>query len=218
MCGDGGASADYFNSIVLQPMAHPICATDPRFCIRAPVLLYLREHAFSFSGDDFTIADANSGAVYFVCAGQFMSFTQSKIILDNAGVPVVNIQHEWFSFTHKYNIFHGAEPVHQICQIESDMSFMGSGASMYTTFVDAVSRQMQYICLQGDWFSKRCIIYSGDPMQGGVPIAKIYRPYTGRTFLTKADEYYLEVAPGVDLAFMVVMCIAMDEHAHDHRH
>ena len=49
-------------------------------------------------------------------------------------------------------------------------------------------------------------------LQGGVMIAKIYRPViTGRQMLTGQQDYYLEVAPNVDVALMCVITVCLDE-------
>lgn len=59
------------------------------------------------------------------------------------------------------------------------------------------------------------MIYLGEPKQGGVPIARIFRPLTQRSFFMGVDEYIIEIAANVDIAICVIMCIALDEHSRD---
>jgi len=85
---------------------------------------------------------------------------------------------------------------------------------MIAQFPDALNGQPRYVVLKGDWRSKLAVIYLGEPKQGGIPIGKVYRPVTGRSFFG-ADEYIIEIAPGVDISLLVIMCIALDEHKKD---
>ena len=55
------------------------------------------------------------------------------------------------------------------------------------------------------------MIYIGEPEEGGTSIAKIYRPIgTARNFFG-AQDYYLTVAPNVDVSFCAALCICIDE-------
>lgn len=89
-------------------------------------------------------------------------------------------------------------------------------AKLSAMFPDVLNGGMRYLVLKGDWRDKRCVIYLGEPKQGGIPIARIFRPLTGRS-LFGADDYIMEIAAGVDIAICVIMCIALDEHSRDNR-
>ncbi len=65
--------------------------------------------------------------------------------------------------------------------------------------------------------SKEAVVYIGEAKEGGIPIAKIYRPYTGREMFSGQQEYYLTVAPNVDVSMMVAFCVCMDEMKNDSR-
>jgi uncharacterized protein YxjI len=211
-----GADLSHFENLQLQPMPEPICATEPRFCLPNPVQLRLREKYFSLSGDDFKISDANSGVVYFQCQGKYFSLREKKVLRDNMGVPVLNLKDQLISFTDKYKVYAGDSSDRQICKFNSQITFLK--AKLSTSFVDVMTGRQRYVVLKGDWRDKRCVIYLGEPKQGGIPLAKIYRPLSGRTWMLGVDDYILEVAPGVDIALMVIMCIALDEHARDKSH
>ncbi len=55
------------------------------------------------------------------------------------------------------------------------------------------------------------MIYVGQPKEGGIPVAKIFRPETGRSLFGGVHDYYLTVAPNVDVSMLVAMCICLDE-------
>jgi len=202
-----------YQSVPIYAQQDPICATEPRFVLPIPVTLRLREKVFSMSGDDFSISCAATGVEYFKCQGKFFSLREKKILRDNAGVPVLNFKEQLISFTDKFNIYAGEKSDRKICRFQTKYTFIKS--KMSTDFQDVVTGHMRHIVLKGDWRDKRGVIYHGEPKQGGVPIAKIYRQMTGKGMLFGVDDYFLEIAPGVDIALMVTMCIALDEHVRD---
>lgn len=59
------------------------------------------------------------------------------------------------------------------------------------------------------------MIYLGEPKQGGVPLARIFRPLTERSLFLGVDDYIIEIAANVDIAMCVIMCIALDEHSRE---
>jgi len=139
---------------------------------------------------------------------------RQKILRDNAGVPVLNMKEKMFSFTDKFTIFAGQGSERQICKFNSQLTFLK--AKLSTVFPDVINTGIsRHLVLKGDWRSKRCTIYLGEPKQGGVPIARIFRPLTNRSLFMGVDDYIMEIAGGVDIAICVIMCIALDEHSRE---
>lgn len=91
-----GADQSNFDQPI-HPQPRPICATEPRFCLPHNVQLHLKEKFFSWSGDDFKIADANNRSiVYFQCEGRAFSISEKKVLRDNVGVAVLNMKEKLF--------------------------------------------------------------------------------------------------------------------------
>ncbi len=198
----------------LYPHVHdPICATESRFCLPQTVQLRLREKFFSFSGDDFKITDASSGTVYFQCQGRAMSLREKKVLRDNMGVAVLNMKEKFLSFADKFKVFAGEHSDREICRFNCRITFLKAKLSSY--FNDVVTGKPRLLVLKGDWRDKKCVIYLNEPKQGGVPLVRIFRPYTGRSILLGVDDYIVEIAAGVDIALVIIMCIALDEHSRD---
>ena len=82
---------------------------------------------------------------------------------------------------------------------------------MHCRFVDVLSGQPRYVVLRGNWIYKSAIIYLGGPLEGGVRIGKIHRrePLTCTSFFIP-HNYIIEVTPGVDIALIAMMVIALD--------
>ncbi|XP_021963961.1 protein LURP-one-related 15 [Folsomia candida] len=209
-----GADQSAFEQPLYPQSKDPICATEPRFCLPQTVQLRLREKLWSFSGDDFKITDAsNREFVYFQCQGRVFSLREKKVLRDNMGVPVLNMKEQLFSFTDKFKVYAGEHSDREICKFNSKLTFFK--AKLSSQFIDVISGRPRLITLKGDWREKRCVIYLGEPKQGGIPIARIFRPLTGRSLLFGVDDYIIEIAGGVDIALAVIMCIALDEHSRD---
>lgn len=116
------------------------------------------------------------------------------------------------SVTDTFRVFAGNSKEREICTFKSELNLLK--AKLSTIFPDVINTDlMRHLVLKGDWRDKRCVIFLGEPKQGGIPIARIFRPYSGRTLLLGVDDYILEVASGVDIAICVIMCIALDEHS-----
>jgi len=208
-----GGSESKHGEIALVSQVEGICATEARFCLPHPVHLRLREKYFSFSGDDFKVSDPNTGVVYFQCEGKAFSLREKKVLLDNVGHPICNLKEALFTLSDRFTLYAGNDSDKQICKIQTQLNFLKAKVSV--AFADAVTGAQRYIVLKGDWRSKSCVIFWGEPKSGGIPIAKVYRPTVGRSLLLDKQDYYLEVVPGVDIALMVMLCIALDEHAKD---
>ncbi|KAG4078557.1 hypothetical protein HA402_002671 [Bradysia odoriphaga] len=198
--------------IPLYPQPHPICATEARFCLPHYVQLRLREKYWSVSGSDFKICDATDKTkIYFHCDGSATSWREKKTLYDDAGTAVCNMKEKLSSFTDIYRVFAGHNSERQICTFKTKLNFLKSKVS--TLFPDVMKPDLyHHLVLKGDWRTKRCVIFLGEPKLGGIPIARIFRPYTGRTVVLSVDDYILEVAAGVDIAICVMMCIALDDH------
>lgn len=64
--------------------------------------------------------------------------------------------------------------------------------------------------MKGNWFDSAADIT--DEAQGGIVVARIDRKLlSGKDILFGQQTYALQVAPNVDMALMVAMCICMDE-------
>lgn len=110
-----------------------------------------------------------------------------------------------------FRVFAGDTKERQICSFKTKLNFLKAKISVF--FPDAIKEDLyHHLVLKGDWRDKRCVIFLGEPKLGGIPIARIFRPYTGRTLLLGVDDYILEVASGVDIALCVMMCLALDDH------
>ncbi|KAF0717597.1 Aste57867_2207 [Aphanomyces stellatus] len=71
--------------------------------------------------------------------------------------------------------------------------------------VDCTTKLPHKLGIFGDWLSRKTVLTCD-----GAPIAKVL---AGDSLLQ--DEYFVEVAPGVDMALVVLVCMALEEATED---
>ncbi|KAI9635388.1 tubby C-terminal-like domain-containing protein [Dioszegia hungarica] len=127
------------------------------------------------------------------------------------GPTTLILQEKAFSFTgDDFRICDQNGVAVVVCQGQG-MSLRGRKVStkMEATFTNAVTGQPTNIYLHGDMFGGFAVLSLGE---GGPPIAQITRDFaSARDIFINAQTYAVNVAPGVDLALIAVLCIAMDE-------
>ncbi|KAJ3036910.1 hypothetical protein HDV00_002203 [Rhizophlyctis rosea] len=205
--------------IPLVALPHPIPAisTENRFyCYPEFITLHIKEKWASFSGDDFTIRDPNTQKVYFRVDGRALSFRQKKQLLDPEGRPVCNLKRELLSFgPASHSVYAGNTSDHELFAVHVKFSL---STNLYAKFRNLANGQMCELSCKGDWRARNCVLYLDIGCvgkQNRIPVGQVSRPITGRSLLTGTDEYYLTIAPNVDAAMMVAMCIAVDEAMRD---
>lgn len=67
--------------------------------------------------------------------------------------------------------------------------------------------------MNADFFGQEAGIFIGEKDRG-ICIAKVSHPGYQGTWWT-SDEYFVEIASGVDSSFVVLMCLVFDELCHE---
>ena len=202
-------------NMTLIPQAQPAAAINSMFCNPNYITLHLHEKFWSLSGDDFTIKDANTGKVWFRIEGKVFSIREKKTLLDVNDVPIANMKEEFFSFTPSYNVYAGSDSRIPLFDIEAKLSLFET--FLRVEFTNVLTGQRCRMGLEGDWRNRKALIWLDRGMTGlREPVGKVYRPrMTGGNLLLGSQDYYLEVAPNVDVALMTLICIVLDEKASD---
>jgi len=88
-------------------------------------------------------------------------------------------------------------------------AFTVLGSKATGTFTNASTGQPESLKMKGNWFDSAADIVNE---KTGTVVGRIDRKLlSGRDLLFGQQTYALTVAPNVDLALMVAMCICMDE-------
>ncbi|KAJ9126915.1 hypothetical protein QFC24_001146 [Naganishia onofrii] len=201
--GFGSASAP------LAPVPMPIGVIPFYTQHQQQIALKVRESKISFSGDDFTIKDAVTGQPMFKVKGSAVSMRDSKAITDANGQTLFKLKKKLLAI-HSTYVGTSSNSDDPIFTIKSSLSF---GTKLTATFrnVAGDGKETELI-LRGNILDRNAEITTS----GGVPVARISRSFmnAGEAFFDK-QTYILTIAPGVDAALLLAICICLDEKANE---
>jgi len=186
-----------------------IIGTESRFLAPQPVVLQLKEHVLSFSGDDFSIKDTN-GLTYFKCKGKYVTLHDRKYLYDIYNNPIITIK-ENISLRFKQTL-NDPKTDRKIASIKKSSMF--SFRKLIIKFYNKATNQKEELVLKSDLLSRSCGIYYGDSSNAPM-VARIVKVLDAKTLFTNKDSYSLEIAPNVDMALMVALAIIFDEFKHE---
>ncbi|KAG7562903.1 hypothetical protein FFLO_01593 [Filobasidium floriforme] len=193
----------------LQPVPQPIGVIPYYTQHRGQIALKVRERKMSFSGDDFAVKDAYNGQTMFQVDGSAFSFRQNKSVKDARGQKLFTIQHKLLSI---HSTYQGIDPTSGsvLFTVKSSLSF---GTKLTATFKNLAGDGRDHeLVLRGDLLDRSAEITT----EGGVPVARISRSFAnaGEIFFDN-QTYIVTVAPGVDAALLLAICICLDEKANE---
>lgn len=201
-------------SSALLTSCGPIIAINARFCSATPVTMHLREKFWSLSGDSFSIKDVSSNAVRFRIAGSTFSLREKKTLLDANSVAVACMKEQLVALMPSYHVYAGENSSGSpLFKIHCKLSLL---THLTVSFVNRATGKSCSMGLDGDWLHRKASIWAQPSGGRKEVVGRIYRPLSsaGNLLLDKQD-YYLQVAPHVDMALLTLICIVLDEKASD---
>ncbi|KAF0698574.1 Aste57867_10804 [Aphanomyces stellatus] len=198
--GSKHARTENFSNVAEDPResGHAICVFHRKYTLPHTVSLHMMEKLWSWTGDNFTIKDRTTGAPFFKLSGDALSVRRHKSLRDVDGTVVARMEEPDSvarcqqvmtpSKTHLFDI------VLRVAQCKYVLE---------CTFGDCESGATHSLGMVGDWLSRKLIVTCN-----GIPIAKIWRPAG-----LPMDQYYVDISPQVDVALIVLVCVALEEAA-----
>eukprot|EP01089_Gocevia_fonbrunei_P005851 TRINITY_DN1634_c0_g1_i1.p1 TRINITY_DN1634_c0_g1~~TRINITY_DN1634_c0_g1_i1.p1 ORF type:complete len:195 (+),score=24.99 TRINITY_DN1634_c0_g1_i1:191-775(+) len=168
------------------------------------VTVVLKEKIFSLTGDSFNVQDTNGNDV-FQLKGKLVSLHQRKVLKDMEGNSLGVVRKRMVSVHKRQNIYDAdgkkiafAEKKHFL--------------QLHANAVIMMKSTEEEITVSGSFAAFDFKFYLGDTV-----IAYVHRSFlNARNILAHKDTYHLTVAPNVDLAFMILATICLDEIFCDH--
>ncbi|CAD6886842.1 unnamed protein product [Tilletia controversa] len=202
---------------VLAPVPHPI-GVLPQYTIHTQQMaLKIRERKTGFSGDNFKVKDAVTDQSIFQVDGKAFSLSSSKHILDANGQTLFTLKKKLISIHMTYEGYapNTDEP---LFTVKSGFSFGTKLTASFTNRAAAgggAAGEPVTLVLKGDLFDRKAEICT----EAGVPVARISRSFAnmGQLFFD-TQTYILTIAPGVDAALLLAICIVLDEKANEDKH
>ncbi|ORX52250.1 hypothetical protein BCR36DRAFT_582748 [Piromyces finnis] len=201
----------YDNKEVNSP-EYDVVAIDPKYVFDKTTKLLLKEGLFSISGDDFAIKDT-SGKSYFKCEGKTFSIRDKKFISDMEGNPLFCISNAVLFFKGKMKIYEGNTTKKVIANIIPQTSI--KSRKYVITYYNISTEKEEILNMKFDFYNHSCGIFCGKEKEGAPMICKIIKKVDAKRILTNKENYYIEIAPNVDIAFMVALAICFDELKND---
>ncbi|KAG4093473.1 hypothetical protein H8356DRAFT_547875 [Neocallimastix lanati (nom. inval.)] len=198
---------NYLSTEIRSP-PNPIAAIDSRFIFQQPVTLILKEKEALFKEDNFTIKDKN-GVSFFQCNGKEFAIKDKKIIYDLYGKPIFNIKQDQ-QYKMRHNIY--SEDTSNIIATVTPKSAFNL-RKFPIEFTNLVTGQKDSINIKCDMFGYTGGMYYGKEKEGAPMICKILKNNVNTP--TRSENYSIEIAPGVDIAFMVACTICFNEYRNE---
>jgi hypothetical protein len=118
-----------------------------------------------------------------------------------------------FSFSRSETLYFGSDSQIPICNIEPAVTCITT--KFYANAFNQATGHVVPFIFKGNWIDRQGAIYIGEPKQGGIPIAYVSRQLDCSVIFS-SDVFYLTVAAGVDVAFVTMLIVALDN-IHDRR-
>ncbi|MCJ1323491.1 hypothetical protein MMC10_000152 [Thelotrema lepadinum] len=191
---------------LLGPLPEPI-AVLPNYVAQQPTTLILSDKMFSFG--DATIKDINGQGVFQI-VGKAFSMSQRKEVLDMQGQNLFTIRKQLWAIPSSF--YCEAPDGQRFLDVFGKWSFGSSKSEL--KFINSINQQPITIHLKENFFDSHAEI----KLDNGHVICCIDRNvWSGRSMLGNAQTYQVTIAPGMDLALCVAMCVIMDERLKERR-
>ncbi|DBA00467.1 TPA: hypothetical protein N0F65_002710 [Lagenidium giganteum] len=192
----------------LEPQFQPVALTSGIFCFQQPLTLHLKEEMVN---GGFSVRDANTQRVIFRIQRAIFSLSNRKALLDIYYQPILLIKRQLLAFSPRYDLFANDDEGRLLATAKCKITRFQPRMSM--PFINMISGETCVMGLEGDWLSRTAVIWLERGNSGVcMPVAKVYRPIlTGRNMCLDLQDYYIDIAPGVDAAVIVMLCVMLDE-------
>eukprot|EP00164_Ancoracysta_twista_P015608 GFYU01025871.1.p1 GENE.GFYU01025871.1~~GFYU01025871.1.p1 ORF type:complete len:261 (+),score=89.71 GFYU01025871.1:113-784(+) len=173
-----------------------------------PLVLHLKAKFFCWSGDDFKVKDPETKEVYFQAQGKALSFEEKKTVFDAQGNRVFIMKEKLMQLDDKQSVFSGADPQKKLFEVSSNFG----NTKQYATVKDSDGKEVK-LGMKMTFVGTRGSVWIGE-VNAGQCIAKVTSPVEWQNFAQydwARDDFFVEIAPGVDAALVVAMILAYDE-------
>ncbi|KAI1098279.1 DUF567-domain-containing protein [Jackrogersella minutella] len=186
--------------VQLAPFPRPVGIFTP-FIAKQSETLVVKEK-MSWSGNNFDISQPN-GEHFFKVKGELLSLSSRVNVMDTSGNHIFTIRKKHLTL---HTTYYAENPDGQeIFEVQSKFKF--GGTKFVGSFTSASGQQEQLI-MKGDMTDTVAEI--AEETSGQV-VATIYRDrFNGREFWGGQQTYNVTIAPNVDMAIIVAMCICLD--------
>ncbi|GAB9476884.1 hypothetical protein Gpo141_00013942 [Globisporangium polare] len=165
--------------------------------------------------DGYAVKDAFTGKVVFrveTSVSGVVPNEKTKWLTDAYKIPIAHLNEVWTDTT-AYDLFVGKDEAHRLTQI--DVKYIPMDRNPVKALTQALDTGVwSGIGIHGLWRQRVAFIYLDEGMVkhgSRQAVAKVFRAPANREAKFGSSEYLVEIAPGVDAAFIVMACGALDD-------
>lgn len=189
--------------ILSSPVSQPL-AVFPQFIAQKPETIVMTERLLSLQEGSFRVQTVDGQEILGLDADAF-SLSRRKRVTDTDGTHLFTIRKELFTLPRSY---YAEDPQgNKILDVEGKFSVGTSRAEAH--FTNALNGEIESLFMKGSFFNKHTVITH---QRTGAVVAEINREFlNARQIFGHRQTYTVTVAPGVDMALIVAMCVCLDE-------
>ncbi|KAL3141272.1 hypothetical protein ABBQ38_003607 [Trebouxia sp. C0009 RCD-2024] len=179
-----------------------------QYCSPAEQVFFLKEKLASLSGDDFDIFDGSNNPAFKMQASA-LSLTEKRVLKNAQNQPVCSLKKKLMSSGTWYiSSGSSAGDKDRLATIKKGMENNTHSANVFLQGNSSqhFAQPIPDYSARGDFQNRSFFIY-----RGTIPVAEVMRRVSGAEKFSGKNQYALRVSPGIDCAFMVALCITVDE-------
>lgn len=204
--------------------AKRVVAIDAQHCALQPTTLYMKERCWSLVApdEDFLVRHAESGAEVFCVQGTNSPVAMKSLRLAASRDPIAHIKRDSIVRAPTFNVYSAAVAPAKLFAVDVQPSnSTGVGTCAVVEFVDAVSGNLCVVGVEGHWESKQALMWverrdrsSKRRIGRRQDLARVYKPSRSQEetdAMGKQNDYFVGIAADMDMALVVLICMALDE-------
>lgn len=213
----GGASSnEAFLATPLSAQTNFPFEVNKRFIQHHTTTLELSDNFWGKAGPDgYAVKNAFTGKIIFRVETSVNGVTpkaNTKWLMDAYKIPIAHLNEVWTDTT-AYDLYVGKDEAHCLTQI--DIKYIPMHRNPLKALTQALDTGVwSGLGQHGLWRQRAVFLYLDEGMVkygSRQVVAKIFRPAETKGADFGSAKYHVEIAPGVDAAFIVMVCGAMDD-------
>ncbi|KAF0712593.1 Aste57867_4780 [Aphanomyces stellatus] len=152
--------------------------------------------------DDFTIRDAHTDAVLFRIAAKRDVYCTRTLVDVSSNMPVAVIQEPVLTGRHRQRVY--TPEMEPWFDVVPHLTFVTNPADC--DVVDCVTGATHTFSIGANALARKVVV-----TRLGETVAKMHKPKA-----IASKQYLVDIAPGMDMAFVALLCLAVDEASNIH--
>ncbi|KAL5740271.1 hypothetical protein ACOSQ2_029451 [Xanthoceras sorbifolium] len=148
-----------FTSYYPQPTS-PVSIISPQFCVPKPLDFSIKKQVMNITGGNFDVHDINDNLVFRVKGSLFPG---RRVLLDDAGNPIVTLERKIFTAHNRWEAFRGDSTDSDDLIFTAKRSSMVQRKTELDVFMaNNISEYVSDFKVKGSWLEQSFTVYAGE--------------------------------------------------------